>query len=336
MGITAEATTTTGRGLALRNPEFMTIEISEVLARSSGVRFRLTSLDPVVSDNAPDAWERNLLLSFQNGRREGWDTVETSGVPTLRYMKALTVEDSCLTCHKNQGYKVGDVRGGISVLVPLTPYQGQAELNAGLLGAFGVAATLLLFGATLALTRRLRGQLDQAQAALVEAATVDVLTGVATRRHAMALLQVEIDRAKRSHAPLALVMIDIDRLKDVNDTHGHAAGDAVLIEVARRIGDTLRPYDVFGRIGGEEFLIVSPGTGLAEAFAIAERARTAVSATPIDAAGSDVSIAASLGVALVDPAEDEALDRALARVDEALYAAKAKGRDQTSVVGSGD
>jgi diguanylate cyclase (GGDEF)-like protein len=331
MGVSVDATTTDGRVLTLRNPAIMTEEISAVLRRSDGTYFRLTSLKPVNPANAPDSWERAVLLDFAAGANERWETTEASGVPELRYMRALVTDASCLTCHARQGYRVGDIRGAVSVAVPLAAQHGEAALNAGLIGGVGILATIVLLAVTLTLVNRLRGQLQRAQAALVEAATVDVLTNAATRRQTMARLQVEIDRATRTHDPVALVMIDIDRFKAVNDAHGHATGDAVLAEVSRRVRDTLRPYDVFGRLGGEEFLIISPETGLDEAVAIAERARAAVSSARIDAGPVQVALTVSLGVTLVEPGEDGALDHALARVDEALYDAKANGRDRTSV-----
>jgi diguanylate cyclase (GGDEF)-like protein len=330
MGVSADATTTDGRVFTLRNPALMTREISQVLKTTDGTSFRLTSLKPVNPANTPDAWERTALVAFQRGATERWETTPVAGVPMLLYMRPLITDASCLPCHARQGYAVGDVRGAVSVMVPLAHSQGEAAINAALLGGLGVLVTVALLAITLGLVRRLRGELDQAQEALVEAATVDVLTNVATRRHAMTLLQVEIDRAARTHEPVALVMVDIDNFKDVNDEHGHAAGDTVLAHVARRIGATLRPYDVFGRIGGEEFLIVAPETDLNEAVAIAERARTAVSASPIRFDETGVTVTVSLGVALVDPSEDDALDHGLARVDTALYDAKAKGRDRTS------
>jgi diguanylate cyclase (GGDEF)-like protein len=331
LGVSADATTTDGRVLTLRGADSMAHEISNVQKRSDGTYFRLTSLRPVDPNDAPDAWEKAALAAFEGGTAERYEMTQLSGVPVLRYARPLITDASCLPCHGRQGFKVGDVRGAVSIVVPENALQGQAAFNAGVIGLAGLIATLVMLAVTLTLVRRLRSQLDLAQAALVEAATVDVLTGVATRRQAMIGLQAEIDRAERTREPVAVIMIDIDRFKDVNDSLGHAAGDTVLAHVARRIGDTLRPYDVFGRIGGEEFLIVAPGTGLEEGIAIAERARAAVSATPVPAGGESVFTTISLGVTLLDPTEPEALDRAMARADQALYDAKDNGRNRTSV-----
>ena len=330
MGVSADATTTDGRVFTLRNPALMTREISDVLKRSEGTYFRLTSLKPVNPASTPDPWEHDSLVAFEAGVAERWETTVSGGVPMLRYMRPLITDATCLQCHARQGYAIGDIRGAVSVIVPVAKSRSQAALNAGLVGGFGVIATLLLLGITFALVRRMREELRRAQAALVEAATIDVVTNIATRRHTMSQLEIEVDRAARTQEPVALVMIDIDHFKAVNDEHGHAAGDAVLAEVCRRIGATLRPYDIFGRMGGEEFLVVAPETDLAEAVAIAERARAAVSETPIVTDAADVSVTVSMGVTLVDPSEGETVDRALARADDALYAAKDAGRDRTS------
>jgi diguanylate cyclase (GGDEF)-like protein len=331
LGVSADATATDGRVFTLRNPAVMTSEVSQILKRSDSVYFRLTSLKPVNPANAADAWEGPALRSFGAGKTEAWATMSMTGEPVLHYMRPLITDASCLPCHGKQGYRIGDVRVAISVIVPEKRTLEQAAVNAGLVGILGLVATLILLAVTLALVRRMRGELGNAQAALVEAATVDVLTGLATRRATMERFETEIGRAVRTHDPIAVIMIDLDEFKKVNDLHGHAAGDTVLKDVSRRIGDTLRPYDVFGRIGGEEFLIVAPETGLEEAVAIAERARAAALSSPVHAGGIDIPITVSAGVTLVDPFEPESLDHALARADEALYDAKANGRNRVSV-----
>jgi diguanylate cyclase (GGDEF)-like protein len=331
LGVSVDAAATDGRVFTLRDPAVMTAEISQVLKRSDGAYFRLTSLKPINPANTADQWERSELLLFDTGKTEAWATMSMTGEPVLHYMRSLITDASCLPCHGKQGYRIGDVRGAISVIVPEKQTLQQAAVNAGLVGILGLAATLILLAVTLALVRRMRGELGHAQAALVEAATVDVLTGLATRRATMERFETEIERAVRTHDPIAVIMIDLDEFKLVNDLHGHAAGDTVLKEMTKRIGDTLRPYDVFGRIGGEELLIVAPDTGLEEAVAIAERARAAAMSSPVYAAGIDIPLTVSAGVTLVDPSEPESLDHALARADEALYDAKANGRNRVSV-----
>lgn len=331
LGVPADATTTDGRVLTLRNPAIMTSEISALLLRTDGVYFHLTSLKPLNPANAPNAWESESLTRFMEGSTERWRSSTTTAGPAFDYMRPLLTEASCLPCHARQGYRVGDVRGAVSITIPLAQESRQAAMNALALGLLGVLVTTVLFAVTLTMVRRLRSQLSLAQVALVEAATVDQLTHTATRRHTLDHLRAEIERTRRSGEPLAIVMADIDHFKDVNDTLGHATGDVVLMAVAGRMITALRPYDLLGRIGGEEFLIVAPAADVSGAVAIAERARTHISGSPIGTGAHEIAVTASFGVTLVDPDEPAALDHALARADTALYESKNAGRDRVSV-----
>ena len=159
-------------------------------------------------------------------------------------------------------------------------------------------------------------------------ARTDYLTGIANRRHFMACAELEFARAKRYSRPLALLMIDVDHFKLVNDSEGHLAGDEVLKEIAARCAPLMREHDVLGRFGGEEFAVLLPETGLTEALRVAERVRMAVSAKPAAFAGGKTGIAVtvSLGAAEVDET-DESLAELLRRGDHALYEAKSAGRN---------
>ncbi len=132
-------------------------------------------------------------------------------------------------------------------------------------------------------------------------------------------------------------MLDIDHFKRVNDNWGHAAGDAVLREIAQRIESQVRASDVAARYGGEEFVVLLPGTDVGSALLLAERIRTAVSAKPVDLPNGDtVTITASIGISEVHPeprANDLKTvgDSLIARADVALYAAKSAGRDRVMV-----
>ena len=182
--------------------------------------------------------------------------------------------------------------------------------------------------ARLAVGRRLvelNDELLGAQHALEILARTDTLTGVLNRGAIVGELEREAARAARKGDLLGLGMLDIDRFKLVNDTHGHAAGDAVLCEIVRRVLGVMRPYDAFGRFGGEEFLVIVPGCGEKELRDVLERIRRAVSRTPIVAEGHEVAVTVSLGG--VVRGRDSA-DRLIARADDALYTAKEQGRDR--------
>jgi diguanylate cyclase (GGDEF)-like protein len=138
-------------------------------------------------------------------------------------------------------------------------------------------------------------------------------------------IEREIERTARSGAPLGLGMLDIDHFKHVNDTYGHSAGDAVLRAVVQRVLSVMRPYDTFGRFGGEEFLVIVPGLTPEELRDVLERVREAIARSPIVVDAHELSVTASLGGATRDKDTADAL---IARADDALYAAKDQGRDR--------
>ena len=137
-------------------------------------------------------------------------------------------------------------------------------------------------------------------------------------------------------------MLDIDHFKNVNDTYGHAAGDAALRELAQRIETQVRVSDIAARFGGEEFVVLLPGTEIESGTLLAERIRKAVSATPIDIGdGNSITITVSIGVASVAPGQDvddlkTSGESLLARADVALYSAKSAGRDQVTAEHAGN
>ena len=165
---------------------------------------------------------------------------------------------------------------------------------------------------------------------LQQRALTDALTCVWNRGAIMQALVRELARRLRAADSAAVALIDIDHFKRINDTHGHAAGDAVLQEVARRIATGLRPPDIFGRYGGEEFLFILPQCGQAEAIQVAERVRQCVSATTVEGAFGQVQITISIGVASISASSQESANGLLERADAALYAAKRAGRDRVT------
>jgi diguanylate cyclase (GGDEF)-like protein/PAS domain S-box-containing protein len=165
------------------------------------------------------------------------------------------------------------------------------------------------------------------EAELTRLATTDALTGVANRRHFMELADIELARVQRFEQPAALLMLDIDHFKRVNDTHGHAAGDAVLAAFADTLRGALRKIDHVGRLGGEEFAVLLPGAERAAAIAFGERVRKATLARTVQVGESAIVVTVSVGVAILRAA-DANPDAALARADTALYRAKALGRNR--------
>ena len=162
---------------------------------------------------------------------------------------------------------------------------------------------------------------------LLRLATADSLTEVLNRRAFLSAGARELRRARRSGARLSVLMVDLDHFKAINDRFGHAAGDAVLRESARRLRAQLRDHDLIGRIGGEEFAVALPETDLDRALRVAERLRRCLAEAAVEVDGEPIAVTASLGTAEVD-LHDDSLERALGRADSALYEAKDAGRDR--------
>jgi diguanylate cyclase (GGDEF)-like protein len=163
------------------------------------------------------------------------------------------------------------------------------------------------------------------QDALRQQATHDGLTGLLNRNSILERLDQELARAARAAEPVSLLMVDLDRFKSINDAHGHLAGDAVLRETARLLQAASRTYDAIGRYGGEEFLVVLPGCGTADAERQAERLREAIASGSFPFEGGALQVTASFGLTCTDTTPARHLVRI---ADEALYEAKAAGRNR--------
>lgn len=164
-------------------------------------------------------------------------------------------------------------------------------------------------------------------------AALDPLTGLFNRRYAVPQLAAIAERSREDGAPFAVMVMDLDRFKQVNDLHGHAAGDQVLVEVARRLSANLRETDVLARIGGEEFLAILPRSCLAVARRVAERLCRAMEDRPIRLqSGQDLTVTVSIGVAVAgSPGEAEVSAEALVeQADLALLQSKGAGRNQVT------
>ncbi|MEH6646322.1 diguanylate cyclase [Sulfitobacter sp.] len=186
--------------------------------------------------------------------------------------------------------------------------------------------------------RRVAQMLQSVRTGLREVVN-DPLTGLYNRRYAMPYLTRLIERSAGNHSPFAVIIGDMDYFKRINDQYGHASGDAVLVEAAKRLRHAVRGSDVVARIGGEEFLIAMPSTCVNAAHDIASRICTTISGTPfaIPGASKPVSVTISLGLALgqdtslTNAPAPERVDALLDRADKALYGAKLQGRNRVSL-----
>jgi diguanylate cyclase (GGDEF)-like protein len=261
-------------------------------------------------DAGPDA----LLLDVEMPGRSGHEVLAALQADAdLRDIPVVF-----LTGHSDTGDLVKAIEGGAHDYLrkPFEP----AELLARVRAAVRV--------------KSLQDELKRRNAELDLISRTDVLTGLYNRRHLEEHLGQLFSAARRHGHGFAVVMLDIDHFKTINDSVGHAGGDIVLREVAARVRSSVRREDIPGRWGGEEFLLLLPFLDADGTRALGERLRTAVAATPVDFGGRPIPVTVSLGGAAgVDDGGPEALVR---RADAALYAAKHAGRNRVEVAGLPD
>ena len=213
-------------------------------------------------------------------------------------------------------------------------YNDVAELCVTVLVTFCVANSIIALAFAFPFVTLLQRSLRHEQ--LLTDSRADSKTGLLNSATWEREATAELARAVRTRTPLAVVLLDLDRFKVVNDTYGHLVGDQVLKEVARTLNTLLREYDLAGRFGGEEFALLLPHTRATDAFRIAERVRSNVAAlrfiAPGATGGERVSVTVSIGVAALDGGDQREFPALLAAADAALYRAKAGGRDQVQMI----
>jgi two-component system, cell cycle response regulator len=279
-------------------------------------------------------------------RDHGWTVLEASDGETALHMAQTEIPSVLLMAREMEGLDGmtvldalrADARTRDMPIVFVTGHTDARDLAEGLeRGAHDYVrkpvdpVELVARIRTALRLRALHDELARRNAELEQLARTDVLTGLANRRHADDVLRATIASSRRHNRAMSAVLVDIDRFKSVNDGHGHAAGDAVLREVAERLTAGLREEDVAARWGGEEFLLLLPDSP--DATVVCERLRASISDRPINVHGLlELYVSASFGWA---PWTGEETGEALVgRADVALYAAKAEGRN--CVVGAGE
>jgi diguanylate cyclase (GGDEF)-like protein len=200
--------------------------------------------------------------------------------------------------------------------------QGNRWLATLISSACGLTITPVLGYLMLTLVKHIEADRDSMR----RFATQDALTGLFNRRHFMEMVEREWSRARRYQTMGAMLLLDLDHFKQVNDRFGHLCGDAVLVAVAEVMQETLRHPDVSGRFGGEEFIAFLPQTDELGGVDVAERLRQRIEATPIQCEGQSVAVTVSVGVAAMRP-EHLRLDHLIRDADAAMYEAKAAGRN---------
>jgi diguanylate cyclase (GGDEF)-like protein len=259
-----------------------------------------------IGQSLPLALTLKLLLSPQDGRIN--PGARLAGIVSVVIISIYAIR---------AGANLFDIGGGFSFV---------------LFGPFHSALVLVLmflsmawnFGFLLMAMDRLRNE-------VADLALLDDLTGVGNRRHLLQRLTEECARSERSGQPFALLVIDLDGFKAINDTHGHAAGDACLQHFTLMTQTRLRPSDMLARTGGDEFCVVLPASTIRDGAVIARRILDVCRADAEGCVGSDIPIGVSIGVAQWTPEIGLFPDRLIAAADHALYAAKKEGKNRFAV-----
>lgn len=328
--------TVDGKVYTMKNPALMTREISVFAEKAQDFRYHITSLRPLNPDNYANDFETAALLSFESGVKESFETIEKNGRTVFQYMAPLFVEASCLKCHAKQGYKKGEVRGGISVALDVTDIYTQMRANTLIASGLTAAISLSLLSMIWFLVSRLARRLTTAYETIEVMSITDELTRLHNRRHFETRLEEEISRSLRYNSPISLMILDIDHFKKVNDNYGHQAGDWVLTQFAALLKDNVRKADVPARWGGEEFAVILTESTVSQARMAAEKVRRNVESSEFNIPdGRSIPVTVSVGVASLDMISGDEVgneaDVLVKTADDALYRAKQEGRNRTVV-----
>ena len=323
--------TVDGRIFTKKNPALMTREISEYAGREGLFTFHITSLTPVNPANKPDKFEARALRLFDKGEKEVFEEVDRNNGHYFRYMAPLYVEKECLDCHVKGGYRLGEIRGGISVSFDIREILDMQKTNLAIIVALAIFTIAALLGFFFLFTLRLTKKISFARQQIEEMAATDALTGLNNRRQVMERFSEELERAKRLKKDLGCIMIDIDNFKNINDAYGHLVGDKALREVADVLKDSIRTYDIAGRYGGEEFLIILPDTNFRETRIFAERIGKNIRTHFVAEPDLTPAVTVSLGITSMTDT-DISIDNMIKRADDGLYMAKNSGRDRVAWV----
>jgi diguanylate cyclase (GGDEF)-like protein len=309
-----------GRKMTLINPAYMTRKIAERGLKEHGVGIHITSLKPIRPANAPLEWEAAALRSFEEGAEEYAGFSADDGGTVFRYMAPLSVEESCLRCHAKQGYEAGDIRGGISVSFPedalihaKASRRRENVLSALVIWLVGLGI-IAVSTAFILQKQKLVGELQ-------EMSFEDPLTGLRNRRGFMTLCAQEMEIAKRWGKSALLLFMDVDYLKEINDTHGHAEGDEALRIVARVIRSAFRQADVTARLGGDEFAVFCLDSSLLTASSVKKHLGEKLE-WENRSGGRDYRLSISVGCAEYRPEEGIDIESLMKEADEDMYTQK--------------
>lgn len=309
-----------------RTPPRIWVGHTELVSDRVGLRVLIADDDAVTRTLLRATLERwGYSVQVASNGTEAWEALNSDTPPSLAILDWMMPElDGIDICRRLRA------RSGAYVYVMLlTSNSSKADLASGLDAGADDYITKPFDQLELQARLRVGHRMIRMEEELRLRATRDALTGLWSRSAILDALPREAARSHRSNMKLGLAIADLDHFKRVNDSLGHSAGDAVLRECAQRMQACVRPYDMLGRYGGEEFLVLLPNCDAAGARAATERLRAAVCGAPVPWNGSEIAISVSIGVTLTAE-EDEDVTRAFERADRSLYEAKANGRNRVT------
>ena len=275
------------------------------------------------------------VLSVTDGRA-AWDVLASPDSPCLAVLDWMIPEiDGLELCRRVRQAQPGKPYVYLILLTSRTERSDMiAGMNAGAddyitkpFDAAELHVRLHAAGRILDLQSRLLAT----QEALRQQATHDPLTGVFNRGAVVEGLARELSRAQRAGISVGVGLADLDHFKTINDTLGHSVGDVVLAQAAQRMAGAMRPYDILGRYGGEEFLVIAPTCQPHQTLEVAQRLCRAIGQTPFEVQDRHIAVTMSMGVVTVGPDECANPDEIIARADAAMYTAKTNGRNRVEV-----
>ncbi len=313
-----------GLSLTLVNPAYMTRQVNELAMEMNDFQGHITSLNPIRPENRPDPWETEALKTFERGTKETGSIGMTSGKEYFRFMRPFVTEKDCLKCHASQGYKEGNIRGGISISIPMEPLRAiersrMAELTLAhgflwMIGLVGIGAG----------TRRLQSQAllrEKLEEELVSLSITDPLTGLHNRRGFISLAGQQLKLSDRNKRGVQLYFADLDGLKWINDTLGHEEGDKALIEAATVFKETFRTSDIIARLGGDEYAALAVDITETNSEIFTARLQSLIE-TRNNQENRRYRLSISVGCSYYDPENPCSLDELMAHADQLMYEQK--------------
>jgi diguanylate cyclase (GGDEF)-like protein len=292
--------------------------------------------DPVtlhLLDTLLRGWGYETVLA--HGGNEAWQMLRAPGVPALVILDWIMPGMDGIEVCRNVRNLQAELR---PYIILLTVKETKKDLVIGINAGADDYVTKPFEPEELRVRVRAGERIVEMEMAMLTAketlryqATHDDMTGLLNRAYGLETLWREFARSVRTRRPISIVMADLDHFKAVNDLYGHAAGDRVLAEAAKRMSSKMRPYEVLVRYGGEEFLTVLCECDAPEAQKMAERLRRVLADEPFDVEGKKATLTASFGVASCSQASGTTIEELIRLADKALYRAKAEGRNRVHV-----